>query len=37
MPPGWMLFGMETLGMIFPIVAWVASVLTFVYCMILVF
>ena len=31
------IFGMETLGMIFPIVAWAASVLTFVYCMILVF
>ncbi|GAF16101.1 LOW QUALITY PROTEIN: Na(+) H(+) antiporter subunit A [Bacillus sp. JCM 19046] len=30
-------FSMETWGLMFPVVAWVASVLTFVYCMILVF
>ena len=30
-------FNMETLGVLFPIVAWVASVFTFIYCMILVF
>ena len=34
---GMNIFEMETLGMIFPVVAWAASVLTFVYCMILVF
>lgn len=31
------LYGMESIGYIFPIVAWVASIFTFVYCMILVF
>ncbi|MFK3939580.1 Na+/H+ antiporter subunit A [Alkalihalobacillus sp. NPDC078783] len=31
------IFNMETMGLMFPIIAWVASVLTFVYCMILVF
>ncbi|MGN1400010.1 MAG: Na+/H+ antiporter subunit A [Bacillus sp. (in: firmicutes)] len=31
------IFGMETFGMLFPAVAWGASVLTFVYCMVLVF
>lgn len=30
-------FNMETLGLIFPIVAWVASVFTFLYSMIIVF
>lgn len=30
-------FGMETLGYIFPIIAWIASIFTFIYCMILVF
>ncbi|WP_054704162.1 Na+/H+ antiporter subunit A [Bacillus sp. JCM 19041] len=30
-------FSIETWGLLFPIIAWVASVLTFVYCMILVF
>lgn len=30
-------FNMETLGIIFPVVAWIASVFTFVYCMIIVF
>ena len=28
---------METLGILFPIIAWIASVFTFIYCMILVF
>ncbi len=31
------IFQLETWGMLFPIIAWIASVLTFVYCMILVF
>lgn len=31
------IFGMEKFGMIFPVVAWIASILTFVYCMIMVF
>ncbi len=30
-------FNMDWLGMLFPIIAWVASVFTFIYCMILVF
>ena len=30
-------FNMDTFGMIFPVIAWVASVFTFIYCMILVF
>ncbi|WP_280768538.1 Na+/H+ antiporter subunit A [Salipaludibacillus daqingensis] len=30
-------FNVQTLGFIFPIVAWVASVFTFVYCMIMLF
>ncbi|MFE8697196.1 Na+/H+ antiporter subunit A [Cytobacillus sp. FJAT-53684] len=30
-------FGMESLGLAFPIIAWIASVFTFIYCMILVF
>jgi multicomponent Na+:H+ antiporter subunit A len=30
-------FNMETLGVLFPIVAWIASVFTFIYSMILVF
>lgn len=30
-------FGMETMGYIFPIIAWIASIFTFIYCMILVF
>lgn len=31
------IFGMGTFGMMFVVIAWVASVFTFVYCMILVF
>lgn len=31
------IFSLETVGVLFPIIAWVASVLTFVYCMIIVF
>lgn len=31
------LFNMDKLGMLFPVIAWVASVFTFIYCMILVF
>ena len=30
-------FNMDTFGMLFPIIAWIASVFTFIYCMILVF
>ncbi|MFO1442491.1 Na+/H+ antiporter subunit A [Bacillus sp. Bva_UNVM-123] len=30
-------FEIKTIGLLFPIVAWIASVFTFVYCMILVF
>ncbi|WP_078392407.1 Na+/H+ antiporter subunit A [Shouchella patagoniensis] len=30
-------FSIETWGLLFPIIAWIASVLTFVYCLILVF
>ncbi|MBP2241006.1 multicomponent Na+:H+ antiporter subunit A [Cytobacillus eiseniae] len=30
-------FGMESIGLLFPIIAWVASIFTFIYCMILVF
>ena len=30
-------FNMDTFGMLFPVIAWVASVFTFIYCMILVF
>lgn len=30
-------FSLQSLGIIFPIVAWVASVFTFVYCMIIIF
>ncbi|WP_117169986.1 Na+/H+ antiporter subunit A [Paraliobacillus sediminis] len=30
-------FNMQTFGILFPVVAWVASVFTFIYCMILVF
>lgn len=30
-------FGMKSLAILFPIIAWVASVFTFIYCMILVF
>ncbi len=30
-------FGMETVGYLFPVIAWIASVFTFIYCMILVF
>lgn len=29
-------FNMDTFGILFPVIAWIASVLTFVYCMILV-
>lgn len=31
------LFNMETWGLLFPVVAWIASVFTFTYCMIFVF
>ncbi|WP_242965408.1 proton-conducting transporter membrane subunit [Dehalobacterium formicoaceticum] len=31
------IFRLETWGVLFPVVAWVASIFTFVYCMILVF
>ncbi len=31
------IFGMGTYGIIFPVIAWVASVFTFIYCMIIVF
>lgn len=31
------IFNMESIGILLPIVAWIASVFTFVYCMILVF
>ena len=31
------IFGLDKVGLMFPIIAWVASVLTFVYCMIMVF
>ena len=30
-------FNMDTLGILFPVIAWIASVFTFIYCMILVF
>jgi multicomponent Na+:H+ antiporter subunit A len=30
-------FGMETVGILFPVIAWVASVFTFIYCMVIVF
>ncbi|TQR16373.1 Na+/H+ antiporter subunit A [Psychrobacillus soli] len=30
-------FSLQSFGIVFPIVAWVASVLTFVYCMIIIF
>lgn len=31
------IFGMDTFGIVFLVIAWIASVFTFVYCMILVF
>ncbi|MEK3852997.1 Na+/H+ antiporter subunit A [Cytobacillus sp. FSL H8-0458] len=31
------IFSMESLGVIFPVIAWAASVFTFIYCMILIF
>lgn len=31
------IFNLESLGILFPIIAWIASIFTFVYCMILVF
>jgi len=31
------IFSLETFGVLFPIIAWIASVFTFVYCMIIVF
>src|SRR5690242_620744 len=31
------IFGVENIGIFFPILAWIASVFTFVYCMILFF
>lgn len=31
------IFHLETLGMLFPLLAWIASIFTFVYSMILVF
>ncbi|WP_117149272.1 Na+/H+ antiporter subunit A [Paraliobacillus zengyii] len=30
-------FNMQTFGILFPVIAWVASVFTFIYCMVLVF
>ncbi len=30
-------FGIKTVGLLFPVIAWIASIFTFVYCMILVF
>ena len=29
------IFNMDTLGILFPVIAWIASVFTFIYCMIL--
>ncbi|GGG13854.1 Na+/H+ antiporter subunit A [Paenibacillus aceti] len=31
------IFGLNKIGMLFPIIAWVASIFTFVYCMIFIF
>lgn len=31
------IFNMNTIGLLFPVIAWIASVFTFIYCMILVF
>ncbi|MCM3393182.1 Na+/H+ antiporter subunit A [Cytobacillus oceanisediminis] len=31
------IFSMESLGLFFPVIAWAASVFTFIYCMILIF
>ncbi|MDM5229010.1 Na+/H+ antiporter subunit A [Cytobacillus sp. NJ13] len=31
------IFSMESLGLLFPVIAWAASVFTFIYCMILIF
>jgi multicomponent Na+:H+ antiporter subunit A len=31
------IFRMETWGMLFPVVAWIASIFTFIYCMVFVF
>lgn len=31
------IFNLDSLGILFPIIAWIASIFTFVYCMILVF
>ncbi|RJE83885.1 Na+/H+ antiporter subunit A [Paenibacillus sp. 1011MAR3C5] len=31
------IFGLSNIGILFPIIAWVASILTFVYCMVFVF
>src|SRR5690625_1233869 len=31
------IFSLDSLGILFPIVAWTASILTFVYCLIIVF
>ncbi|WP_089153334.1 MULTISPECIES: Na+/H+ antiporter subunit A [Paenibacillus] len=31
------IFGLSSLGVLFPIIAWVASIFTFVYCMIFIF
>lgn len=31
------IFGLSKIGMLFPIIAWVASIFTFVYCMIFIF
>ncbi|NEU30093.1 Na+/H+ antiporter subunit A [bacterium LRH843] len=31
------IFNMQTVGLLFPIIAWIASVFTFIYCMILLF
>lgn len=31
------IFGLDSIGILFPVIAWVASIFTFVYCMIFVF
>lgn len=31
------IFGMESFGFLFPVIAWIASVFTFIYCMVLIF
>src|SRR5699024_11885802 len=31
------IFSLDTFGVLFPVIAWIASVFTFVYCLIIVF